>query len=40
VKGEDGNWINTTTKEIINEKDLLSAQTTEKLNTYLSNSPV
>ena len=40
VKWEDGNWINTTTKEIINEKDLISQQTTDKLNTYLSNTPV
>ena len=40
VKWENGNWINTTTKEIINENDLISSQTTDKLNTYLSNTPV
>lgn len=40
VKWENGNWINTTTKEIINENDLISSQTNDKLNTYLSNTPV
>lgn len=40
VKWDNWNWINTTTKEIINEKDLLSSQTADKLNTYLSSTPV
>lgn len=40
VKWEDGNWINTTTKEIINEKDLISQQTSDKLNTYFNSVPV
>lgn len=40
VKWEDGNWINTTTKEVINEKDMITQQESKKLNDYIANTPV